>query len=154
MEIWADVLCKHRALLASAFASEQDVVDQLCPKPGCTLAQYLSSFPTLLCVLQTAAALERVTFEICEDLYRCGVRYAELRYCPSLHRAKGLADDAIVAAVAAGLRRASVALAGARFYQIITALRDPVERVLSESAASTCASEGGGRQAASSSRPR
>ena len=106
------------------FATEQDVVDQLCPKPGWSLAQYLSSFPTLLCVLQTAAALERVTFEICEDLYACGVRYAELRYCPSLHRQKGLGDDAIVAAVADGLRRAAVRFPGARFYQIVTALRD------------------------------
>ena len=106
------------------FACEQDVVDQLCPKPGWSLAQYLSSFPTLLCVLQTAEALERVTFEICEDLHTCGVRYAELRYCPSLHRQKGLGDDAIVAAVADGLRRAAAAFPGARFYQIVTALRD------------------------------
>ena len=50
--------------------------------------------------------------------------YAEIRYCPSLHRQGGLGDDAIVTAVEQGLRRATEAYPSCRFYQIITVLRD------------------------------
>ena len=75
-------------------------------------------------MLQTASALERVAFEICEDLHlHSNVSYAEVRYCPSLHRQQGMEDDAIVSAVEAGLRKANEAYPACRFYQIITILR-------------------------------
>lgn len=43
-----------------------------------------------------------------ECVARAILQQHDRRYCPSLHRAQGLADDEIVAAVAAGLREAMV----------------------------------------------
>jgi adenosine deaminase len=60
-------------------------------------------------VLQDAEALERVTFELCEDCQAEGVRYAEIRFAPQLHVRPGFDMNAVVAAVDRGIRRASEA---------------------------------------------
>lgn len=70
------------------------------------LVEYLSRFETTLSVMQTASALERVAFELAEDLAREGVWYAEIRFSPALHSRKGLLLDDIVEAVLRGLREA------------------------------------------------
>ena len=58
-------------------------------------------------------ARSRTLFPAAADLADGGVTYAEIRYCPSLHREGGLTDAQIVAAVAAGLRRAQACLSSA-----------------------------------------
>ena len=73
---------------------------------GCTLETYLSSFSVTLDVLQTAAALERVAFELAEDAAREGVWYLEVRFAPILNTRLGLSVDDVVAAVGRGLARA------------------------------------------------
>jgi adenosine deaminase len=72
---------------------------------GCvrrSLVEYLALFATPLSVLQTAEALERVTYELCEDLHAERIRYAEIRFAPALHTERGLSLDDVIAAVVRG----------------------------------------------------
>ena len=70
------------------------------------LDEYLQRFSVTLSVMQTAAALERVAFELAEDAARDGVRYIEVRYAPVLNVRKGLALGDSVEAPLRGLARA------------------------------------------------
>lgn len=49
------------------------------------LEDYLTRFDTTLAVMQTAAAMERITYELAEDSAADGVRYIEIRYAPILN---------------------------------------------------------------------
>lgn len=88
-----------------------------------SLEAYLAVFPHTLAVLQSAETLERVAFELGEDAARENVRWLEVRYCPSLNQAHGLALDDVVSAVERGLRRAHERF-GVESGQILCALRD------------------------------
>ena len=63
------------------FKTMDDIEDSLCFQEGWDLPRCLKSFGTT----QEAENLERVTYELYEDLFIDGVRFAELRNCPSLH---------------------------------------------------------------------
>lgn len=69
-------------------------------------AALLAFFDLPIALLQTADALERVAFELVEDLAADGVTYAEVRWAPRLHLEGGLAVEDVIAAVAAGVARA------------------------------------------------
>jgi adenosine deaminase len=69
------------------------------------LPQYLEGFRHTIAVMQTAKALERVAFEFVEDMAAENVVYAEVRFAPHFHTAKGLGLDAVMVAVLSGLRR-------------------------------------------------
>src|SRR5512133_2578586 len=73
------------------------------------LAEYLRGFDYTVAVLQDHEALERTAFELCEDCQAEGVRYAEIRFAPQLHVRPGFDVGEVVAAVDAGIRRASQA---------------------------------------------
>ena len=87
-----------------------------------SLESYLEAFRHTTAVMQTPAALERVAYEAVLDLAADGVRYAELRFAPSLHCARGLERDEVVTAVAAGVR-AGEADTGCVARLIIVAMR-------------------------------
>ena len=70
-----------------------------------TLHECLERFDVSLKVLQTADAIERVTFELVEDLSNIGVDYAEIRFAPQLSTEKGLSQDEIVEAAIKGAKR-------------------------------------------------
>jgi adenosine deaminase len=70
------------------------------------LVDYLDRFDITLSVMQTAEALERIAFELAEDLAAENVRYAEIRYSPMLHTREGLPLTEAVDAPLRGLRRA------------------------------------------------
>ena len=76
------------------------------------LMEYLQGFTYTVAVLQDAEALERVTFELCEDCQAEGVRYIEIRFAPQLHVRPGFDVDAVVSAVDRGIRRAAEAFNG------------------------------------------
>ena len=57
------------------------------------LEDYLARFDLTVALLQTPEAIERVAYEMCEDAAADGVRYMEVRYCPSLSRHGGLTLD-------------------------------------------------------------
>jgi adenosine deaminase len=86
------------------------------------LVLYLETFAHTVGVMQTPEALARVSREGAEDLAADGVVYAEVRFAPELHRARGLALDAIVEAVVGGFREGSVGR-GIGIGTILTAMR-------------------------------
>ena len=70
------------------------------------LVEYLERFSITLSVMQTAEALERIAYELAEDLAGENVRYAEIRYSPILNTQDGLPLTEAVDAPLRGLRRA------------------------------------------------
>jgi adenosine deaminase len=70
------------------------------------LEDYLERFDVTLSVMQTAPALERITYELAEDAARDGVRYLEVRYAPVLNVREGLSLEEAVEAPLRGLARA------------------------------------------------
>ena len=69
------------------------------------LEEYLERFTVTLSVMQTAAALERIAYELLEDAKRDGVLYLETRFSPVLNVHQGLTGDEVVTAVCRGLSR-------------------------------------------------
>src|SRR5204863_471162 len=70
-----------------------------------SLEDYLSAFALTLAVMQTEAALERAMDELVRDCAAENVTRLEVRFSPSLHRQKGLRDEAIIEAVLSGMKR-------------------------------------------------
>ena len=62
-----------------------------------------TTFEHTVAVMQTPEALTRVAAECAEDLAADGIVYAEVRFAPELHVARGLSLDEVVAAVLEGL---------------------------------------------------
>ena len=69
------------------------------------LEDYLKRFEYTIPLLQSAEAIERVSYEMVEDAGRDGVRYLEVRYCPWLSRRQGLSMERALEAELAGLAR-------------------------------------------------
>jgi adenosine deaminase len=69
------------------------------------LEDYLARFDITLAVMQDAEALERIAHELVVDVAEDGVRYVEVRWCPTLNARGGLSLDEVVHAVHRGLRR-------------------------------------------------
>ena len=88
-----------------------------------SLVEYIEYFQLPIAVLQNAPALERATYELCEDLKNDNVRYAEIRYGPWLHVEEGLSLTDVLRAVLSGwdAGRKAYGLEGGI---IVTALRD------------------------------
>ncbi len=70
-----------------------------------SLTDYLTRFPIILSVLQTPDALERVTYELIEDVARENTRYIEIRYSPILHTEQSMTMEESVSAVKKGIQR-------------------------------------------------
>lgn len=71
-----------------------------------SLPDYLTGFMYTTAVLQTAAALERVGYELAQDNQAEGVRYIEVRFAPQLHQHDGMSCIDVMAALNRGLARA------------------------------------------------
>jgi adenosine deaminase len=69
------------------------------------LVEYLQGFEHTTAVMQTKEGLERVAYEMMEDMKNDGVVYVETRFAPVYHRAKGLYYEDSVNAVLAGLEK-------------------------------------------------
>jgi adenosine deaminase len=85
-------------------------------------ADLLRAFDLPIALLQDAEALERSAAELVEDVAAEGTVYAEIRWAPSLHLARGLPLRAGIAAVVGGSRRAARA-SGIEVRLIAVALR-------------------------------
>ena len=75
------------------------------PEDCKTLHDCLERFELPLKVLQTADALERVSFELVEDLHNINVDYAEIRFAPQLSTEKGLTQEEVVEATIKGIKK-------------------------------------------------
>jgi|tagenome__1003787_1003787.scaffolds.fasta_scaffold20985685_5 adenosine deaminase len=72
-----------------------------------SLEDYLERFDVTLAVMQTADALERISYELAEDAAADGVRYIEVRFAPILNVRRGLSLGDVLDASLRGLERAS-----------------------------------------------
>jgi adenosine deaminase len=88
-----------------------------------SLPLYLEGFAHTAAVMQTDEALERVAYEMMEDMHRDGVVYVETRFAPVFHTDKGLHWDEVVNAVLKGLERGKEDF-GVEYGLIICAMRN------------------------------
>ncbi len=88
-----------------------------------SLPLYLEGFAHTCGVMQTEEALERVAYEMMEDMCNDGVVYVETRFAPVFHTDKGLHWEEIVTAVLKGLERGRKDF-GVEFGLIICAMRN------------------------------
>ena len=97
------------------------------PTPCRDQAELLRAFELPIALMQDAEALERIAAELVETKAAEGVRYAEIRWAPSLHTARGLSLADGIAAVVRGTRDAA-ARTGIDVRLICTAMRsaDPL----------------------------
>jgi adenosine deaminase len=86
------------------------------------LGLYLEGFAHTVAVMQTRESLVRVAAECAQDLADDGVVYAEVRFAPELHTARGLSEAEVVEAVLEGFRQGSSGR-GIRVYALLTAMR-------------------------------
>ena len=91
-----------------------------------SLPLYLEGFRHTIAVMQTEAALERVAYELLEDMASENIVYGEVRFAPHFHTSEGLALDAVMGAVLRGLRRARDDH-GIEFGLIVCAMRNESE---------------------------
>jgi adenosine deaminase len=98
-------LAQERGVELPAF-TERELRAQVFRDRYADLGEYLEGFRYTVAVLSDAEALERVTFELCEDSLDEGVRYVEVRFAPQLHVRSGFELPDVVRAVDRGLRRA------------------------------------------------
>jgi adenosine deaminase len=73
-----------------------------------SLERYVAAFAPTVAAMGDAAACERVAFEAAEDAKQDGCVLAEFRMAPLLLEPHGLAGEAAVEALVAGLRRSSL----------------------------------------------
>ena len=75
-------------------------------EPDCRdLGEYLEKFELPLQVLQTEEALTLSVCSLTKRLAKQGLCYAEIRFAPQLHQRRGLTQQQVVAAAAAGLEQ-------------------------------------------------
>lgn len=86
-----------------------------------SLAEYLAKYDLTLSVMQTAAALERIAYELVVDSAAEHVQYLEIRYSPLLHQPALSLGDAIEAPLR-GCARAA-AETGTKVGLIVCAIR-------------------------------
>jgi len=88
-----------------------------------SLPLYLQGFEHTCAVMQSEEALERVAYEMLEDMKKDGVIYIETRFAPVLHTQKGLHPESITRAVIRGLERGKADF-GVHYGLILCALRN------------------------------
>ena len=71
------------------------------------LVDYLARFDITLSLMQNGDSLERIAYELAEDMAKENIWYAEIRYSPMLHTRQGLP---LTEAVEAPLRRRAMTL--------------------------------------------
>ena len=105
-------------------ATEPDALrEYMHVKDARNLVEYLERFDITLSVMQRAGALERIAYELAEDLAAENVRYAEVRYSPILNTREGLPLTEAVDAPLRGLKRAEADF-GIRTGLIICGIRN------------------------------
>jgi adenosine deaminase len=87
-----------------------------------SLPLFLEGFAHTCGVMQTEEALERVAYEMMEDMHADGVVYVETRFAPVFHTDMGLHWDDVTNAVLRGLERGRKDF-GVEFGLIICAMR-------------------------------
>ena len=116
-------LAKEQGVELPAKSAEEVKYKMEVPEDCKTLEEYLERFALPLLVLQRADAIERVTFELVEDLANEGVDYAEIRFAPQLSVNGGLTQDEVVEAAIRGAERGMKAYPQIRVGLILCCMR-------------------------------
>lgn len=116
-------LANEQGLNLSA-SSVKEVKEKMEVPEDCkTLEEYLERFELPLLVLQRENALERVAFELVEDLAGEGMTYVEIRFAPQLSTAGGLTQDQVTEAVIRGVKAGMKKYPGIRVGLILCCMR-------------------------------
>lgn len=101
----------------------EELANLMLARDAHNLEEYLDKFRVTLSLMQHAAAMERIAYELAEDNARENVRYVEIRYSPILHTQEGLPLTEAVEAPLRGLQRAEAEF-GIRTGLIICGIRN------------------------------
>lgn len=71
-----------------------------------SLVEYLKKFKYPLKIMQRQENIERITYELLEDLNIQNVKYVEIRFAPFLHTKAGIKFDEVVESVLKGMEKA------------------------------------------------
>jgi adenosine deaminase len=96
-----------------------------------SLKLYLEGYDHTIAVMQTEEALERVAYEMMEDMKKDGVAYIETRFAPIFHTQKGLHMESIVKSVLRGLDRGRKDF-GVQYGVLICAMRNMNPKISQE----------------------
>jgi adenosine deaminase len=83
--------------------SGRDDLRMVAPDDCPSQAEYIKYFDDAIAVMQSAAALERIGYELCVDSAAENIDYLEVRWAPRLHLREGLTVEAVIEAVLRGL---------------------------------------------------
>ena len=98
-------LAAEQGISLPAKTAEELKVMMQAPVPCRSLEEYLSRFAVSKVCLQSEEALERVAFELAEDMAADGVTCGEIRFAPQLSTDLGLSQEKVTEAVIRGVRR-------------------------------------------------
>jgi len=96
-----------------------------------SLPLFLEGFNHTVSVMQSEQALERVAYEMLEDMREDGVVYVETRFAPVFHTKKGLHPESVVRSVLRGLERGKKDF-GVGYGVILCAMRNMSPSISSE----------------------
>lgn len=99
-------LAKEQGIVLPVSSGEELARRLQVPEDCEDLNEYLKCFDLPLLVLQRPEAMERVVYELIEDLAGQGLDYAEIRFAPQLSVRGGMTTDEVVEAAVRGLKRA------------------------------------------------
>jgi adenosine deaminase len=98
--------------------SGRDDLRMVAPEDCPSQAAYIKYFGDAIAVMQTAAALERIAYELCVDSAAENIDYLEVRWAPRLHLRAGLTIEGVIEAVLRGLHAEPITAVA-----IVTAMR-------------------------------
>lgn len=98
-------LCAARAVSVPAFDADTLAAWMHANADSGSLERYLEGFAITVAAMGSAEACERVAFEAAEDARADGCVLAEFRMAPLLMEPGGMAGEAVVEAILAGLKR-------------------------------------------------
>lgn len=102
----------------------EEIKDKMIVPEDCdSLNEYLERFALPLEFLQNKEWMERIAFELGEDLAKMGLEYGEIRFAPQLHTQEGMSQREAVEAAISGVKKAMETYPSIRLGLILCAMR-------------------------------
>ena len=98
-------IAKLRNIALPSF-NEEELLKTVFKKQYNDLVDYLQGFKYTTAIMQTAADIERVSYEFCVDSFEDGVHFVEPRFAPQQHINENLNIEQVMVAVDNGMRKA------------------------------------------------
>ena len=98
-------LAKQQGVTLPAY-TEKGLRQKVFKDKYASLVEYLKGFEYTDAVMQDAASIERIAYELGQDAVAEGVRYMEVRFAPQLHANDQLTAEEAIRAVVRGLEKA------------------------------------------------